>query len=123
MEQSINENCTLRKPLSCCNVVKTTLCLIVLQPAGEERETHDSDDSEIFGTPPSSLVASGEADRLPADCQKGTEEPDEVMVDDYSGDEWKSIMPEVPWTANPSLLFLFLLLVVVAVGVVSVVAA
>lgn len=56
-------------------------------------DSHGSDDSETFTTPPGSVTAGTDSDRLQTECPDG----EEAMEDDDKDDEWKSIMPEVWW--------------------------
>ena len=57
-------------------------------------DSHGSDDSETFTTPPGSMTAEGESDRLELE-----REVEDAVGEDKGGDEWKSIMPEVSETA------------------------
>ena len=54
-------------------------------------DSPDSDDSETFTTPPGSVTAGIDSDRLQTECPDGVE----AMEDEDKDDEWKSIMPEV----------------------------
>ena len=54
-------------------------------------DSHGSDESEHFSTPPGSIVAATESDRIEPECPKG----EETMEEDHGDDEWKTIMPQV----------------------------
>ena len=54
-------------------------------------DSHGSDDSENFTTPPGSVTAGPDSDRLQPECP----EEEVGMEEDQGDDEWKSIMPEV----------------------------
>ena len=54
-------------------------------------DSHGSDDSVTFTTPPGSVTAGTDSDRLQTECPDG----EEAMEDEDKDDEWKSIMPEV----------------------------
>lgn len=59
-------------------------------------DSHGSDDSENFATPPGSVTAGNDSDRLQTECPEG----DEAMEDDSKDDDWKSLMPEVCMKCN-----------------------
>ena len=54
-------------------------------------DSHGSDDSDTFTTPPGSVTAGTESDRLETEYPAG-EVP---MEEDQRNEEWKTIMPEV----------------------------
>ena len=54
-------------------------------------DSHGSDESEHFSTPPGSIVAATESDRIEPECPEG----EETMEEDHGDDEWKTIMPQV----------------------------
>ncbi|KAL9989019.1 hypothetical protein ACROYT_G003526 [Oculina patagonica] len=56
----------------------------------DEMDSHGSDDSETFTTPPGSVTAGTDSDRLQTECPEG----DEAMEDENKDDDWKTIMPE-----------------------------
>lgn len=56
----------------------------------EEMDSHGSDESEHFSTPPGSIVAATESDRIEPECPEG----EETMEEDHGDDEWKTIMPQ-----------------------------
>lgn len=60
------------------------------QGVDDEMDSPDSDDSETFTTPPGSVTAGIDSDRLQTECPDGVE----AMEDEDKDDEWKSIMPE-----------------------------
>ena len=64
---------------------------MIHQAVDDEMDSHGSDDSETFTTPPGSITAGNDSDRLQTECPEG----EEAMEDDDKDDEWKSIMPEV----------------------------
>ena len=53
--------------------------------------SHGSDESETFTTPPGSVTAGTESDRLQPE---GLEE-EIAMEEDQGDEEWKTIMPDV----------------------------
>ena len=57
-------------------------------------DSHGSDDSETFATPPGSMTAEGESDRLEPEGEE-----DDAVGEDKGGDEWKSIIDKVSETA------------------------
>ena len=61
------------------------------QVVDEEMDSHGSDDSDTFTTPPGSVTAGTESDRLQPECPEG----EVAMEEDQSSEEWKTIMPEV----------------------------
>ena len=64
---------------------------MIHQAVDDEMDSHGSDDSETFTTPPGSITAGIDSDRLQTECPDG----EEAMEDEDQDDEWKSIMPEV----------------------------
>lgn len=56
----------------------------------EEMDSHGSDDSENFTTPPGSVTAGADSDRLQPECP----EEEVGMEEDQGEDDWKSLMPE-----------------------------
>ena len=54
-------------------------------------DSHGSDDSENFSTPPGSIVVATESGRIEPECPVG----EETMEEDHADDEWKTIMPQV----------------------------
>lgn len=56
----------------------------------EDMDSHGSDDSETFTTPPGSIITGNDSERLQTECPEG----EEAMEDERGEDEWKSIMPE-----------------------------
>ena len=63
----------------------------VHQAVEEDMDSHGSDDSETFTTPPGSIITGNDSERLQTECPEG----EEAMEDERGEDEWKSIMPEV----------------------------
>ena len=61
------------------------------QNVDEEMDSHGSDDSENFSTPPGSIVVATESGRIEPECPVG----EETMEEDHADDEWKTIMPQV----------------------------
>lgn len=59
----------------------------------EEMDSHGSDDSETFTTPPGSIAADAESDVLEPDCPEG-QQGEDAIEEDEGDDEWKAIMPE-----------------------------
>ena len=57
-----------------------------------ELESLGSDDSDTFTTPPGSVTAGTESDRLQPECPEGEVA---MELEDQSKEEWKTIMPEV----------------------------
>ena len=57
-------------------------------------DSHGSDDSETFTTPPGSIAADAESDVLEPDCPEG-QQGEDAIEEDEGDDEWKAIMPEV----------------------------
>ena len=64
---------------------------LIHQVVDDEMDSHGSDDSETFTTPPASITAGNDSDRLQTECPDG----EEAMEEEDKDDEWKSIMPEV----------------------------
>ena len=64
---------------------------MIHQVVDDEMDSHGSDDSETFTTPPASITAGNDSDRLQTECPDG----EEAMEEEDKDDEWKSIMPEV----------------------------
>ena len=61
------------------------------QAVDEEMDSHGSDDSETFTTPPGSIITGTDSDRVQTECPEGVE----AMDDDRGDEEWKTIMPDV----------------------------
>lgn len=54
-------------------------------------DSHGSDDSETFTTPPASIIAGNDTESLNVELPEG----EEAMEEEQADQEWKSIMPEV----------------------------
>lgn len=54
-------------------------------------DSHGSDDSETFTTPPASIIAGNDTESLNEELPEG----EEAMEEEQADQEWKSIMPEV----------------------------
>ena len=54
-------------------------------------DSHGSDDSETFATPPASIITGNDTERLNAELPVG----EEAMEEEQGDEQWKSIMPEV----------------------------
>ena len=75
-----------------------------------ELESLGSDDSDTFTTPPGSVTAGTESDRLQPECPEGEVA---MELEDQSKEEWKTIMPEV------SVFFFFLRFVFTVLNIVG----
>lgn len=56
----------------------------------EDMDSHGSDDSETFTTPPASIIAGNDTESLNVELPEG----EEAMEEEQADQEWKSIMPE-----------------------------
>lgn len=56
----------------------------------EDMDSHGSDDSETFATPPASIITGNDTERLNAELPVG----EEAMEEEQGDEQWKSIMPE-----------------------------
>lgn len=53
-------------------------------------DSHGSDDSETFATPPASIITGNDTERLNVELPGG----EEAMEEEQADEDWKSIMPE-----------------------------
>lgn len=75
--------------------VKGNLSIFIVhvfwQAIDEDMDSHGSDDSETFTTPPASIIAGNDTESLNVELPEG----EEAMEEEQADQEWKSIMPEV----------------------------
>lgn len=80
---SISFNCSLS--------ILSSFSAFLRQVVDEEMDSHGSDESETFTTPPGSVTGGTESDRL----QPESAEKEAPMEEEQGDEEWKTIMPEV----------------------------